>query len=152
MQIRPVHPEEASTLTEIALASKAFWGYSAAQLAQWREDLSPSAASIREQPTFVAEIDGAVAGFYQINLSAEPVELDHLWVDPRFMRQGVGRALISHATATMAQRGIAQLLIDSEPHAEAFYLAMGAMRIGERAAPIVGEPLRIRPQLRLATG
>jgi hypothetical protein len=41
------------------------------------------------------------------------------------------------------------LAIDADPNAEAFYLAKGARRIGEIAAPIEGHPDRVRPQMLL---
>ncbi|WKD85892.1 hypothetical protein KCTC32516_01240 [Polaribacter huanghezhanensis] len=33
-------PSDAETLTQIALESKAYWGYSSAQLESWRSDLT----------------------------------------------------------------------------------------------------------------
>jgi predicted GNAT family N-acyltransferase len=48
---------------------------------------------------------------------------------------GYGRQLFEHALRTAAQRGMSSLLIESDPHAEGFYLAMGALQIGERALP-----------------
>ena len=45
--------------------------------------------------------------------------------------------------------GVANLAIDADPNAEAFYLANGARRVGEDAAPIEGLPGRTRPQLLL---
>jgi hypothetical protein len=43
------------------------------------------------------------------------------------------------------------VFIDADPHAEAFYRACGALRIGGVAAPIDGQPQRVRPQLVLST-
>ena len=137
-------------MAAIAWAAKASWGHSDAQLEAWRDALTPSAASIRARPTCVAELDGEPAGFYQLDMSTQPVELDHLWVQPRFMRQGVGRALLAHAVQTLARRGIATLHIDSDPDAEPFYLACGAVRVGVRPAPIDRQPERVRPQLLLS--
>ncbi|MBV8466530.1 MAG: GNAT family N-acetyltransferase [Burkholderiales bacterium] len=151
MHIRAARPEEAELLACIAWAAKASWGYVPAQLEAWREGLTPSAESIWLNPTYVAEIDGGVVGFYQVNLTARPVELDHLWVLPEHMRKGVGQMLMRHAITALASRGVAHLHIDSDPNAEPFYLAVGATRVGEYAAPIDGEPQRIRPQLRLST-
>jgi GNAT superfamily N-acetyltransferase len=148
--IRTARGEECEALARLAWQAKAAWGYSAAQLEQWRAGLAPTPASIARSPTFVAEAEGGLAGFSQLDLSMDPVELAHLWVHPRCMRQGVGRALLAACAGFLSSRGTEVLHIDADPHAEPFYLACGAVRIGEIAAPIEGQPQRARPQLRLA--
>lgn len=151
--IRRARPQEAQALGAIACDAKASWGYSPSQIALWHDELVPTADSIGMRPTFVAERgDSVVAGFCQLVLGHPEAELEHLWVRPEFMGNGVGRALLAHAARFLASKGIAALAIDSEPRAEPFYLAQGAVRVGARAAPIDGDPLRVRPQLRLATG
>jgi len=151
MNIRAARQEEAQALADIAWAAKASWGYSAAQLEAWRADLTPNAGSAFARPTFVAELCGQLAGFCQVSVGNGSVELEHLWVRPEFMRQGAGRALLARAAEHLSSIGIASLHIDSDPNAEPFYLACGAVRAGEVAAPIDGQSHRVRPQLRLAT-
>lgn len=150
MHIRPARPDEADALAALAWDAKGSWGYGLDQLEAWRDDLTPSAASIRAQPTYVAEADGEIAGFCQVDMSANPVELAHLWVAPAFMRRGVGRTLLHHAGRQLAMAGVDALHIDADPHAEPFYAACGAVRVGLLPAPAVGEPGRVRPQLRLS--
>jgi GNAT superfamily N-acetyltransferase len=111
MRIRPAEVHEAEALASIAWAAKASWGYSRAQLEAWREGFTPTCESIRLQPTYVAEFDDGLAGFCQLNLSTEPVELEHLWVHPRFMRRGVGRALLARCTEQSASLGFTSTLI-----------------------------------------
>lgn len=151
MQIRNAEPGEAALLGRIAWEAKASWGYSHAQLEAWRSDLTPADESLRVRPTFVAEVDGEAVGFCQLVMQTSPAELEHLWVLPRFMRKGVGRALLEHAVRHLAQQGAGILAIDSDPNAEAFYVGCGAVRHGLRPAPAEGEPNRVRPQLRLST-
>ena len=43
VKIRPATPGDSAALSRIAHAAKAHWGYSAAQLAHWRDDLTVSA-------------------------------------------------------------------------------------------------------------
>jgi GNAT superfamily N-acetyltransferase len=112
----------------------------------------PTAESVHRRPTFVSEVSNELAGFYQLNIAAPRAELEHLWVHPGFMRQGVGTLLLAHAVEYLAHSGIAFLEIDSDPNAEPFYIACGAVHSGSRPAPIKGAPHRTRPQLRLATG
>lgn len=149
MHIRPANSEDAPILAAIATAAKASWGYSPAQLEAWRDELSPTAASILTLPTFVAQIADEAAGFCQLSAGGEPITLEHLWVRPARMRLGVGRALLAHAAHHLAASGLACLHIDSDPHAEAFYIACGAVRLGQVAAPLEGDRHRFRPQLQL---
>lgn len=151
MRIRPAEPEEAEALAAIAWAAKASWGYSATQLAAWRAELSPSPQSIRMRPTYVAEVESRIVGFYALDMDREPVELAHLWIQPAFMRRGTGRSLLAHAVQFLAAGGHASLHIDADPGAEPFYLAQGAVRVGVTRAPIDSDPDRVRPGLLLTT-
>lgn len=149
--IRRAEPQEAAALAAVAWAAKASWGYSAMELAAWRAELSPSPASIRMRPTYVAEIEGRIVGFHALDMDCSPVDLAHLWVQPEFMRRGIGRSLLAHAMQFLAAGGHACLHIDADPGAEPFYLAQGAVRVGVTRAPIDGDPDRVRPRLLLPT-
>ena len=148
--IRPARLQELGELARIARAAKAFWGYSAAQLAAWQADLSPTEKSIRLHPVFVVERDGRIAGFHQLVLGPLEARLEHLWVDPVSMRGGIGKTLLGHAAQLAAEAGFASLEIDSDPYAEPFYSACGAIRVGVVPASIDDDPQRVRPQMRLA--
>lgn len=139
------------TLDAIARAAKAHWGYSAAQLAAWHDDLTTRAESLRARPLFVAQRDGVPVGFVQVATDTAPWEIWALWIEPSRMRRGIGRALLERAMDLAAAAGQTELAIDADPHALAFYRACGARVVGEIAAPIDGEPDRARPQLRLPT-
>ncbi len=136
-------------LGAIAFESKAYWGYGPALMAGWREDLVPRLEPMDRRPAFVAERAGVVAGFGQVVLEGDVPELAHLWVRPAFIGRGIGRALLDHATAMLLGRGYARMRIDADPNAEAFYRHCGARRAGVVAAPIAGEPDRVRPQMTL---
>ena len=128
-RIRRAVPSEAARLTEIAHAAKRHWGYADELIALWRDDLTVTAAQLAERPFFCAEQDGAIVGFHA--LSTEGGELDHLWVDPPAMGRGHGAALFRHAVECARALGGELLGIASDPHAEGFYLRMGAVRAGE---------------------
>ncbi len=147
MRIRVARADEAALLRSIAFEAKAHWNYSPAVMAGWRDDLLVRLDSPERRPTFVAEDGGIVAGFCQLVLEGDMPALEHLWVRPAFMGHGIGRALLERASATLTELGHTRLHIDAEPHAEAFYRHCGATRDGEIAAPIIGEPDRVRPQM-----
>jgi GNAT superfamily N-acetyltransferase len=150
MAIRRAQVDEHEVLSRIALEAKAHWGYCAEDLARWKADLTVSAISLAHQPTFVAERGRCIAGFFQLSFASDDPELEHFWVLPEFMGRGVGRALLGRAVQDAAERGHIKLVIDADPNAERFYTACGAVRTGEKPAPVVGQPNRVRPQLVLS--
>ncbi len=136
LKIRPATPEEAATLTELALRSKAHWGYDADFLRDCREDLTITPTYVQENPVYVAEDDGEIAGFYTLRRAQEDVELDFLYVEPAAIGKGCGRLLWRHAVEHARSLGFGRMLIHSDPHAENFYRAMGAERIGQVPSPV----------------
>lgn len=149
MHVRSALRSDVEQLNMIAMQAKAHWGYEAAQLEEWRQSLMTTPESVENWPTFVAEIKGQVVGFAQVDTERIPWELVSLWVQPVHMGKGAGRALLRQVL--LAARAAAQttVLIDSDPNAESFYVACGAVRVGEVPAPIRGHPVRVRPQLHL---
>jgi GNAT superfamily N-acetyltransferase len=143
-------PNDAIALSAIAVAGKAHWPYSQAQLKSWRSDLMVSANQISRCPTFVAKVDDLVAAFLVLEPGPTNWTLEHLWVLPDYMGRGIGRALLFHARDVAAAGGAEALTIDADPYAEPFYLACGAVRVGTIAAPIDGAPDRVRPQIYLS--
>ena len=151
MNIRPAQGHEAKALSAIALEAKAFWGYPADTLESWKQELTVSTQTVTSRPTFVAVIADEIVGFYSLSPSHDAWKLEDLWVLPRFMDRGIGRALVAHALETAARGGASSVMVDADPNAESFYLACGADRCGEVPAPIRGEPGRVRPQLAFRT-
>jgi GNAT superfamily N-acetyltransferase len=144
--IRRVEPAEAARLTAIAHAAKRHWGYADELIALWGADLTVTPDEVMERAFWCAEAEGAIIGFCA--LSRDGAELDHLWVDPPAMGRGHGAALFRHALACAHARGGDVLRIASDPHAEPFYLRMGARRVGEVASIPAGRVLpllAIRP-------
>jgi GNAT superfamily N-acetyltransferase len=148
VRIRPARAEEAETLTDLALRSKAFWGYDAAFLARCRAVMTIKACGIEAQPHYVADLAGRIAGFYGFEPEAAGVGLDYLFVAPDRVGRGIGRALWQHAVATARALGYPALIVVSDPNAEGFYLKMGCHRIGTRPSEL--EPGRQLPLLRFA--
>jgi GNAT superfamily N-acetyltransferase len=139
--------DEAPLLSALAQSAKAHWGYFPETLDTWRSQLTIADADIQAKPVFVAMADGEVAGFYSLAAAGSSWELDNLWVLPKFMDRGIGRSLLAHALDVAWNQGAAEVTVDSDPNAEPFYLACGAIRRGELPAPIAEDPSRVRPQL-----
>lgn len=149
LQLRKAEAPDAPALSELAFRSKAYWGYAPAQLEAWREDLTLSPSWVSLHPTYVAETGGRIAGFFALFAEHGSWKLEHFWVAPEAMGQGVGRSMLAHVMTVAKEVGARELIIDSDPNAEGFYQACGAVRIGSIPAPIEGAPHRELPVLRL---
>jgi GNAT superfamily N-acetyltransferase len=147
IMIRRALPEESRLLSELALRSKAHWGYDADFIEACRPLLIFTPDDLANHPFFVAEVQGTILGFYSLAEAAGEVELDTLFVEPDAIGRGYGKRLLRHAADTAAARGFRALLIESDPFAEPFYRAMGAVPVGERRSPL--DPERRLPLLRL---
>lgn len=148
ISIRRAVPSDSERATELARSAKAHWGYPSEWLDAWDADLKITDADIQTHATFVAALDGEVVGVCQLQESDAHAFLEHVWVDPRAHGQGVGRALVEHACSVA--RGVVAIVAD--PHAEPFYLRLGARRVGEVSAPMPGAPERKLPLLELDGG
>jgi GNAT superfamily N-acetyltransferase len=124
--------DECDLLGRIAVASKGYWGYDQDFLEACRPTLAVFEDDVPD--IVVAERDGAVVGWYQLAGAAPEGLLDDLWVRPDVIGTGVGRLLWTDAVRTARLRGLHTLLIEADPHAEGFYRAMGAERVGEVAS------------------
>ncbi len=150
MSVRRAREDEAQVLSALALASKSYWPYTKAQVKAWQENLTVSADMIRSFPTYVAEAEQLVVGFFLLAPEAQRWRLEHFWVYPSGIGRGVGKRMLRHALQFVAAAGADSLLIESDPYAEGFYLSCGAQRIGETPAPIEGEEARVLPLLVLS--
>ncbi len=147
--IRPGAPEDAPALTNLAKVAKAWWGYPAEWLSLWRESLTISASDLERHPSWVVEVMGELVGCCVLKVEEGEAWLEHLWVAPTSQRNGIGRLLVQTALEESAARAARSVMIEADPFAEAFYLAMGAERVGEKPAPMPGAPERVLPLLRL---
>lgn len=147
MQIRLARPIESEALSRLAVEARSHWGHDVQELAALPEAVALDWRLFDKRPTFLAELDGEVGGFYQLRLDEPVPVLDHFWVRPAHAASGVGKQLLAHALQEVVRRGHDRLHIDAEPHAERFFLSCGAVRTGEKPAPVTGQPGRVRPQL-----
>ena len=135
LRIREAFPHEASLLSDLALRSKAHWGYSQDFLDACRSELTVSASRVGtdDYQCFAALEDDLIVGFYTLEIvSAGNYELEALFVEPSHIGSGVGRSLIQHAVRSLSERGAKRLTIQGDPNATAFYVAAGARQVGTR--------------------
>lgn len=148
LQIRRATPDEADTLTAIAHAAKRHWNYPEQWIEIWRDDLTITPDFIANNEVYVALVDGTIAGCCALVVSDSPAELEHMWIDPQRMGNGVGRSLFEYAKERAKQLGLPELELSADPNAEGFYERMGAERIGEIQARMDGQP-RVLPRMKV---
>ena len=135
-------------LAELALRSKAHWGYEASLLASMREELSWDTDDLARLCIRVGHVDEDRVGFHAVeDLGDGRAELEALFVSPEHIGTGIGRRLMIDARRQAQELGCGVLVIQSDPHAERFYLRAGARRVGER--PSASIPGRTLPLLEL---
>ncbi|MCQ4082694.1 GNAT family N-acetyltransferase [Streptomyces sp. RB6PN25] len=128
--IRPARVTEAEILSDLALRSKAHWGYDAEFLDACRDELTVVAGEVARRRATVADRDSRILGFTTLEGQPPTGVLGMMFVEPQVIGQGIGRLLFEHTIAAGRELGFAQLMIDADPNAEPFYRAMGAVRIG----------------------
>ena len=111
--IRRALPEEADTLTQIALDAKRHWGYPESWIQHWQEDLTVSPEFIRDNQVYVFERDGDVRGFYALCVSGTKAELEHMWVTPDSIGTGIGKELFLDAMERAAKLDVSSVEISS---------------------------------------
>lgn len=134
-------------LSDLAIRSKAAWGYETGMVDAFRDELTLDLAAIADWHIHVAQQGDGLAGFYALSVQPDgrTGAIEMMFVDSGRMRQGIGRALWRHMMELAETQGLTKILIDSDPYAEPFYRAMGARRTGE--APSESIPGRMLPRL-----
>jgi GNAT superfamily N-acetyltransferase len=107
----------------------------------WREPADGPPFRVRVAVT----AEAVIAGFATVVLTPAAAELDDLFVDPRFMRRGIGLALVGDAARLTSEAGCSVLAVTANPHAAAFYRAAGF-----GGCEPVTTPLGVGTRLRLA--
>ncbi|MBA3868637.1 MAG: GNAT family N-acetyltransferase [Anaerolineae bacterium] len=143
--IRQAQPNEASLLTELNWRSKAYWGYDDDFMNLVRDEMITTAEDIINEHVYILEnSDHRIMGFYELKTLDNHLHLDALFIDPSVIGLGYGRALFNHAASLAVELGFNQFTLEADPNAEAFYLKLGARRVGERESRIKG---RFLPQM-----
>lgn len=149
--IRPARPDEAHIISDLAVRSKGHWGYDAAFLEGCRIELALTPEEVASSDVFVYQDGAEIMGYYRLMpLTDDEIDLDALFVDPAVIGHGVGKRLLCHALARASQLGYQAMTIQSDPHAEGFYQAMGAKRVGEQESSVT--PGRMLPLLEYDLG
>lgn len=121
-------------LLELALKSKAHWGYDAAFLKDCEPDLLVAKQDIEKGWVQILKKQNEWIGYYGFSMNPT-LELSDFFIDPNFIGKGYGKFLWNHAIQFARQNNWTHFQIVSDPNALEFYLNMGAVDTGELAPP-----------------
>ncbi|MBL4605423.1 MAG: GNAT family N-acetyltransferase [Flavobacteriaceae bacterium] len=138
---------DAEILTELAIKSKAHWGYTDAELESWREDLTVTPQMFEDYNVCKYLVNDQIAGFYILNrVNIRTSLLNFLFISPNYIKQGIGHQLLQHAIEYCKGGSSAILNVLSDPNAQAFYAKYGFEVIDEIESAIPG---RFLPEMEL---
>jgi GNAT superfamily N-acetyltransferase len=150
--IRQARLDEAEQLTQLALRSKASWGYSEEFMAACRDELTLTAARLAAWDVWVADVDEVLAGMIALSLEPEAAkaEIEDFFVEPALQHRGIGAALAAAALAACRLKGVKLVSVDADPNAEVIYRRFGFQFTSR--SPSGAIPGRTLPRMELHLG
>ncbi len=126
-QVKPVQTKDLPLLNEIAFLAKQHWGYPEEWMALWKEDLTIHATHIKKQGALGLWDGSILVGFTIGNQRLHVLEIEHLWVRPKYFGKGAGRTLLQ--TLIQLYQQVEQVQVVSDPNAQGFYEKQGFKKI-----------------------
>lgn len=144
MIIRSYRPDDVDAL--IDLFRQAVWrvairDYSEAQVKAWAPDTAEREKWVERRasrPTWVAEIDGRVAGFTDLEPDGH---VDMMYVHPDFKGRGVANALMAKVEEAAAARKLGRLYTEASITAKPFFEKKGFRVITPQTVHVRGQDL-----------
>jgi GNAT superfamily N-acetyltransferase len=130
-QISIALPEDSVVLSQIASAAKSYWGYPQAWLKLWLPDLTLSPEFIAQHDSWKITREDHPIGFIIISSSASgPFEIEHCWISPEYIGQGLGTRLLSQVLSQSRYQG-KPFGVLADPNAVPFYQKFGFVTVKE---------------------
>ena len=151
---RPATINDDEALTKISFASKRHWKYPEEYLEIWRDELTITPLYIINNILYVAEEDGQALGYFSLVevtenfwsgkvLVNKGFWLDHLFILPQYIGQGIGTKLISVLKEKCKEMKIDKVSIFADPNAKGFYDKIKAHYLGEVPSSIEGRTVSL---------
>jgi len=117
-------------LNELAVGSEAYWGYDEDHMSAFKRRYAIRNNHLEKGHVFVIEKNGGILGFYHLTAKESGFELEHFYIDPRYLGKGLGQTLWGHLRAFCIHRRIREVTIVCNDLVKVFYLKMGAAFLG----------------------
>ena len=124
VKFRSASKSDIQFLNQISFQSKKHWGYPDEWMEKWKDDLIISEEDLNRQVVTLIELNERVIGFSAVTESADAFEVTHLWIISDHIGQGYGKQLLKEALRPASGSG-KQVVVEADPHAEAFYHSQG---------------------------
>ena len=134
ISIRPAGKEDFDSIQRIfasAIRGLAKDHYTCEQIEVWAERLDRESftASIEAGKVFVAEYDGEIAGFAQIDIPTG--EVGSIYVSPEYAGRGIGSEMMIFVEDLASSHGVNSLFLRASLNAVPFYKKAGFVEEGE---------------------
>jgi GNAT superfamily N-acetyltransferase len=123
--IRAAAPADVAALRDVFRRSSLSNEGDRANLQAHPDALELSALAVTEGRTRAAVADDSIVGFATWLDAGDGFEIEDLFVDPAWMRHGIGRALVLDLIAIARGRGVRRVEVTANQHALAFYESVG---------------------------
>lgn len=140
--IRDAQPDEAYALESLQRRASDVWAEYRALLAAHPDAIAPPHRAIEEGRVRVAvDVSGLLLGF-SVVLPVEHgrCELDDLFVEPDWMRCGIGRMLVRDLATRAAAAGASYVDVIANPNALGFYARLGFEITGQTSTRFGSAP------------
>ena len=143
VRIRRARPDEGELLREIAIASKAYWGYDLEVVRDWATSGGFTTEGLARKAVHLAEVNGRVVGWAGLIPGDDVCWLDDLWIEPSSIGTGIGSRLFQHAVHVAEELGASRMEWEAEPNALGFYERMGGRYVRESEPSEWGRVLQV---------
>jgi GNAT superfamily N-acetyltransferase len=137
IRLRRARKEEAQALTDLALRSKRSWGYDESFMQAIMDVMVVRPEYLENEHAIVAEDGNALAAYAIASVENGEAYLRDLFVDPPYMRKGVGGRLFDEVLAFALAKGAKRLSLTADPNAVEFYERRGLRVVAEESSSFV---------------
>ncbi|MCH9628058.1 MAG: hypothetical protein S4CHLAM2_17080 [Chlamydiales bacterium] len=142
-------PQDLDELNALAFTAKSSWGYPKQYLETWHEQIIVQPEMITNKRIYKSvDEKNNLIGFYGLKNNSPKLILEGFWVKPEEMGKGIGKMLFEHMITSAQSLSAQKVEWESDPNAYAFYLHMGAKKIGEKTYILDGSK-RVLPIMQL---
>lgn len=147
---QPADLDALMTLFACSVRQIASRDYAPAQIEAWAPltpDRAAWAARLSARPTLVAQRDGAIAGFSDLEADGH---IDMMFVHPQHEGRGVAGALLAHIVGLARNQGLSRLYTEASLTARPFFERNGFIMLSAQDVELRGQTFRnFRMELRL---
>jgi ribosomal protein S18 acetylase RimI-like enzyme len=132
--IVPARLEALAQINSLIARSKSYWPYPSDYLALALPLLEITEVYVAKNECFEIHRGEELAAFASLAVQRDGtlLELDYLWVEPRFIGRGAGTFACRHLLARACERGWHELYVLPDPPAKGFYEKLGFVDTGDR--------------------